>query len=149
MFNEAYLKFLVISAMSILLLLLLWSGIKFLYGYHTKFILWHVASALFFCVLVLSHLYLHRTILKKLLLKCFIKEPLNSHFLKEIKKRSFNEICVILNYDRDIILAMLITKNIKIRDPNIPLDIVAKENQYDPFKLFSLITAIHIYNKEK
>lgn len=149
MFSESNLKLLVIALMSFLLLFLLWSGLEFFNGNVLEYKVWHVSAALFFCVLVLIHIYLRRKKIKKMLQESFTGKSSGPHILKDLKQYSLNEICHLLDYDKEMILAFLITKDISITNHDMSLNKIASQNDYDPFKLLSLITAIHINNKDK
>lgn len=156
--NETLTKVIVIMFMLIFVTILGTTAYGLTHGRYNQIVTTlHLIAGTLFLVILPIHIYLRREKLKKLLHE-FIAILINGKaqptctnhvLLKTFKKRSFTELCSLLELDMQNTIEFLGQKKISILKDEYSLEKIAKENGNDPLKIFALMIENHILIKKE
>ncbi len=150
---EMFLKLSIIFLMSVFVTVLALSAYIITFEQYSEHAaLLHRSIGIIFLLLLPVHIYLRKDKLKNMIVEFFSiltdkemeEQCMNHKLLRTLKKRSFAEICRVLQIDMEAALLILREKNIAVENVNAQLDVIASQNSYDALKIFTMILENHM-----
>jgi hypothetical protein len=151
--NESVLKAIIIIAILVMLITLYVTGIAFVLGNNATYtILLHKFSALLIIGLLGVHAWLRRCTIRKLFQECVaiirkqhIHHEDNIDFLiHNTKNQSFQELCLLFNYDASSLLLTLSKHHVHVKQESDTLKTIAKYNDKDMYQILLLMMKLHV-----